>query len=125
VLRSGWNVFDFLIVSITFVSMSEADLPGVTVLRLFRAFRVFRLFRRVESLKLIIEGVGAAMPGVSNAFMILGILMGIWSIIGVEFYRHYAEQEFGNFLKAMFTMWQVRAWLAVRLAVRPSNRLTD
>jgi hypothetical protein len=109
--HSGWNWFDTLIVFITFVSMSEAELPGITVLRLFRAFRVFRLFRRVESLKLIIEGVSAAMPGVMNAFTILAILMGIWSIIGVEFFREHADEEFGNFLKAMFTMWQVRARL--------------
>lgn len=127
----GWNIFDFVIVVITVISMIFEDLPGISVLRLFRAFRVFRLFKRVESLKIIIEGaraprlasfaahvaltptvrptsgVGASMPGVSNAFMILGILMGIWSIIGVEFFRDYADEEFGNFARAMFTMWQV------------------
>mmetsp|Transcript_9447 Transcript_9447/g.24480 ORF Transcript_9447/g.24480 Transcript_9447/m.24480 type:complete len:480 (+) Transcript_9447:44-1483(+) len=105
--KSGWNVFDFIIVTITALSLSLENVPGISVLRLFRAFRVFRLFRRVDSLKLIIEGVGASMPGVANAFMILGILMGIWSIIGVEFYAPYADEEFGNFAKAMFTMWQV------------------
>jgi voltage-gated sodium channel len=110
--RSGWNVFDFVIVLVTLVSMSNANLPGVSVLRLFRAFRVFRLFRRIESLRIIIEGIMAALPGVGNAFVLLGLLMGIWSIIGVEFFREYADEEFGNFLKAMFTMWQVRACLA-------------
>lgn len=69
-------MFDFLIVTITVLSLTLDNIPGISVLRLFRAFRVFRLFRRVESLKLIIEGVGASMPGVANAFMILGILMG-------------------------------------------------
>ena len=93
--------------TVTFVSMGNPNLPGVTVLRLFRAFRVFRLFKRVESLRIIIEGVGASLPGVGNAFVLLGLLMGIWAIIGVEFFSEYADDEFGNFLKAMFTMWQV------------------
>jgi len=39
--------------------------------RLFRAFRVFRLFKRVESLRIIIEGVIASLPGVMNAFLVL------------------------------------------------------
>ncbi|KAG8466212.1 hypothetical protein KFE25_001968 [Diacronema lutheri] len=105
--HSAWNVFDCAIVTITFVSLSEVPLPGVSVLRLFRAFRVFRLFKRVDSLKVIIDGVAASMPGVANAFMILGILMGIWAIIGVQFFAEFAPQEFGTFLRAMFTMWQV------------------
>jgi hypothetical protein len=31
---------------------------------------VFRLFKRVPSLKIIIEGVIASMPGVANAFVV-------------------------------------------------------
>merc|ERR1719204_155261 len=104
---SGWNWFDFIIVGISIISIAFPTLPGITVLRLFRAFRVFRLFKRIDSLKKIIEGVLHAIPGVSQAFMIMLILMGIWSVIGVEFYRDLAPQEFGNFLKAMFTMFQV------------------
>lgn len=87
--------------------MSAQDLPGVSVLRLFRAFRVFRLFKRVESLRKIIESVVASMRGVGNAFAVLAILMGIWSIIGVEFFGAARPQLFGTFAAAMFTMWQV------------------
>jgi len=105
--QSGWNWFDFIIVLISLLSLGLGNLPGISVLRLFRAFRVFRLFKRVPSLKLIIEGVVASLPGVSNAFVVLGILMGIWSIMGVEFFKKYDEQSFGDFFKAMFTMWQI------------------
>jgi hypothetical protein len=110
---SGWNIFDFVIVVISLMSLMLSDLPGISVLRLFRAFRVFRLFKRIPSLRMIIEGVLASLPGVFNAFLVLGILMGIWSIMGVEFYRDkrglMGDTEvgpacFGNFFKAMFTM---------------------
>jgi voltage-gated sodium channel len=105
--QSGWNWFDFIIVLISLMSLMLSDLPGISVLRLFRAFRVFRLFKRVPSLKMIIEGILASLPGVMNAFLVLGILMGIWSIMGVEFFKDFEPMYFGNFMKAMFTMWQV------------------
>mmetsp|Transcript_38848 Transcript_38848/g.96045 ORF Transcript_38848/g.96045 Transcript_38848/m.96045 type:complete len:595 (-) Transcript_38848:589-2373(-) len=105
--RSAWNVFDVFIVLISWLSMFGGNIPGISVLRLFRAFRVFRLFKRVESLRAIIEGVLASMKGVGNAFAILGILMGIWSCIGVEFFADAQPELFGNLLKSMFTMWQV------------------
>jgi voltage-gated sodium channel len=104
---SGWNWFDFVIVMISLLSLVMKDLPGISVLRLFRAFRVFRLFKRIKSLKLIIDGVLASLPGVANAFIVLGILMGIWSIMGVEFFGEESPDEFGTFLAAMFTMWQI------------------
>jgi len=105
--KSGWNWFDFIIVGISIMAMVLPDLPGITVLRLFRAFRVFRLFKRIPSLKKIIEGVLQAIPGVTQAFAVMIILMGIWSVIGVEFFREATPQEFGDFFRAMFTMFQV------------------
>jgi len=106
-LASAWNWFDLFIVVVGWVSLANAQMPGISVLRLFRALKVLRLFRRIESIKVIVEGVAAAMPGMANAFIILGILMGIWAIIGVQFFAEFAPQEFGTFLRAMFTMWQV------------------
>ena len=38
---------------------------------------------------------------------VLGIIMGIWSILGVEFFATYNAEYFGTFARAMFTMWQV------------------
>jgi len=105
--KSGWNWFDFIIVIISLLALLVPELPGISVLRLFRAFRVFRLFKRIESLKLIIDGVMASLPGVFNAFLVLGILMGIWSIMGVEFFGEISEEEFGTFMKGMFSMWQI------------------
>ena len=95
------------------MSMVMSDLPGITVLRLFRAFRVFRLFKRIPSLKLIIEGIIASLPGVFNAFLVLGILMGIWSIMGVEFFQDDNEEAFGDFIRAMFTVRVVPSVLSL------------
>ena len=65
------------------------QLPGpLSLLRLMRAFRVFRLFKRVKSLNKIIVSLGKAIPGVMNAFLIMLIVMCIYAILGVEFFKY-------------------------------------
>jgi len=105
--KSSWNWFDFIIVVVSLMVLVSEDIPGISILRLFRAFRVFRLFKRIKSLKLIIEGVFGALPGVAQAFVVLCVLMGIWSILGVQFFGNDAPEEFKNFTTAMFTMFQI------------------
>lgn len=91
--RSGWNVFDAVVVSIGLINMAKLPLPSAfSMLRMMRAFRVFRLFKRVESLNKIIVAIVHAVPGVINAFLILFIVMAIYAILAVEFYTHMAEE---------------------------------
>ena len=96
--KSGWNVFDLLIVTLGTVSILEtlADttiLPkSLSLLRPFRAFRVFRLFKRVPSLNKIMVALGKAIPGVSNAFLIMVIIMMIYAILAVEFFSQFGKE---------------------------------
>lgn len=130
--KSGWNVFDFVVVMIGVLTMLKLPLPGpLKLLRMMRAFRVFRLFKRVQSLKKIMESLARAVPGVINAFVILVLVMCIYAILGVEFFRlfgdggHFVNEDgkkvglttsrgqdygweyFGNFPKSLYTMFQV------------------
>lgn len=105
--RSAWNWFDFLVVMISLISLGISNMPGITVLRLFRAFRVFRLLKRIPSLRKIVIGVAHALPGVASAFMLLGLVMGIWSILGVGFFKDEFPDHYGDFFKAMLTMFQI------------------
>lgn len=105
--ESSWNTFDFVVVLASMLSVALPDFPGVSVLRLFRTFRILRLFKRVVTLRIIIEGIVAALPGVANAFIVTTILMGIWGIMGVDFFREYKPDEFGTFMKSMYTMWKI------------------
>lgn len=131
---NGWNIFDFIVVSIGVINTMQLDLPpALSLLRMMRAFRVFRLFKRVKSLNKIIVSIAKAVPGVLNAFLILAIVMSIYAILGVEFYQEvgqyckskarpeYAhdvwfktarghcagEEYFGSFSKSLFSFFQV------------------
>lgn len=141
--RSGWNIFDAVVVAIGVINMLELPLPpAFSLLRMMRAFRVFRLFKRVKSLNKIIVSIVHSIPGVSNAFLILGIVMAIYSILAVEFYTHMAEdcqedsgdrrfitprgkcvgpEYFGTFSRSFYTFFQVltgESWS--EMVARPS-----
>jgi len=51
----GWNIFDFLVVTISILAAAQTGLPGISILRLLRVFRVLRLFPRLQSLRMIIN----------------------------------------------------------------------
>lgn len=108
--KDPWNVFDFVIVWVSLLSMVARDVPGISVLRLFRSFRVFRLFKRIRQLKLIIEAVMKSLPGVCNAFVVLLLIMSIWAIIAVQFFREdewLGPTHFGDFFRALVTFFQI------------------
>eukprot|EP00747_Dinoflagellata_sp_TGD_P147705 gnl/TRDRNA2_/TRDRNA2_176844_c1_seq20.p1 gnl/TRDRNA2_/TRDRNA2_176844_c1~~gnl/TRDRNA2_/TRDRNA2_176844_c1_seq20.p1 ORF type:complete len:486 (+),score=102.07 gnl/TRDRNA2_/TRDRNA2_176844_c1_seq20:146-1603(+) len=131
--RSGWNIFDFAVVSIgIFMSLNLPLPPSLSLLRMIRAFRVFRLFKRVKNLNKIIVALVRAVPGVMNAFLIQAITMCIFSILAVEFYQNIGkvcdadgicgpcsneyitsrgdcigDEYFGSFLKSLYTFFQV------------------
>lgn len=130
--KSGWNIFDFLVVVIGWMFQLNLPLPGpMKLLRMMRAFRVFRLFKRVKSLKKIMDSLANAIPGVMNAFLIQLIVMCIYAIIAVDRFQDYGEggffvnegdkeiplktgrgqdfgfEYFGDFGKSLYTMFQV------------------
>lgn len=126
--RSGWNIFDVVVVTIGIINMMHLPLPdSFSMLRMMRAFRVFRLFKRVRSLNKIITALAHAVPGVVNAFLLLTIVMCIYAILAVEFFINvgencheayssmapslrglcFGEEYFGSFSKSLYSFFQV------------------
>ena len=70
------NVFDFLIITISLISLGPFKLP-VNIIRLMRTFRVLRLFGRLKSLRQIFLALTASLIPVANTFFILFIIIAI------------------------------------------------
>jgi len=104
---SAWNIFDFVIVAISLLSLYMSNLPGISVLRLFRAFRVVRLFKRIKTMRKMMDSIMRSLPGMAIAFSALFLIMGIYAIIGVNFWMESFPDEFGNFLKAILSLLQI------------------
>jgi len=134
--KSGWNIFDLIVVTVGCLSLLDVQLGPLEMLRMLRAFRVFRLFKRIQSLNKIMTSLGRAVPGVINAFGLMLIFMCIYAILAVDLFANFGEggvyytngngtwddtavdsgtargfyygaEYYGTFFRALFTLFQV------------------
>jgi voltage-gated sodium channel len=68
-LRSGWNVFDILVVCIALVPASGP----ASVLRGLRVLRVFRLLTVVPSMRRVVTAFLHAIPGLSSVMALMSV----------------------------------------------------
>mmetsp|Transcript_96101 Transcript_96101/g.150342 ORF Transcript_96101/g.150342 Transcript_96101/m.150342 type:complete len:357 (+) Transcript_96101:3-1073(+) len=128
--QSWWNWFDLLVVSIGVLDSCRVPLPGpMKLIRMLRAFRVFRLFGRIQSLKKILVMIHSAIPGVGAAFMLNTIMLCIYAVLAVDFFKDihrdcmepevpfpgaittrgkcFGEDYYGTFFRSLYTLFQI------------------
>ncbi|MFY9489053.1 MAG: ion transporter [Solirubrobacterales bacterium] len=102
--KSGWNVFDFVIVAVGFI-------PGLrenaTLIRVVRLLRVTRLLRLLKDLRIVVAAVGRSIPGVSSLALASVMLIYVYAMIGWVLFADRNPGEFGNIGEAMLTMFEV------------------
>jgi hypothetical protein len=107
-ISDSWSCFDFFVVMMSLLKPLLENLPvPVTVFRLFRAFRILRLFGRLHSLKKIINALSASFVPVLNAFVIMGIVLLLYAIIGVSFFEERAPDSFGKLDRAVASLFRI------------------
>ncbi|CAF0938668.1 unnamed protein product [Rotaria sordida] len=89
-LRSGWNLLDFIIVVVGFLSviLVQYNVQGFDVksLRAFRVIRPLKLVNGVPSLQIVLNSILRAMlPLLHIALLVLFVII-IYSIIGLELF---------------------------------------
>ncbi len=101
--KSGWNVFDIVIVGITLIPTTD----GLSVLRTFRIFRVLRLITAIGSIRRVVTGMLVAIPGVGSVAGLLLIVFYIGSVISTTLYGEVFPEWFGSLGASMYTLFQV------------------
>ena len=100
--RSGWNVFDFVVITAGFV-------PGVrenaTLLRLVRLLRIVRAVRLLPDLRVLTVAVGRSIPGVASLAVITLLLVYVYGMVGWVIFHEHDPGNFGNVGQAMVTMF--------------------
>ena len=100
--RSGWNVFDFVVVVASFV-------PGVrqnaTLLRLVRLARIVRAVRLLPDLRVLTVAVGRSIPGVASLAVVTLLLVYVYGMIGWVVFHEHDPANFANVGQAMVTMF--------------------
>lgn len=100
--RDGWNNFDFIVVGI---ALAPATGP-LAVLRAMRVFRLMRLVTIVPSMRRVITGMFAALPGVGSVAGVLFVMFYVAGIMGSNFFHEVDPAHFGTLGTTFFTLFQ-------------------
>jgi len=103
--RSGWNIFDFIIVVITLIPVSESDF--LVIARLLRLFRVLRLFQSRPELRHIIDMLIGAIPSIIDIVILMFIIFYVYGIIGSFLFHDLPSGLWDNILTSMLTLFRI------------------
>ena len=101
--RSGWNLFDFVIVGIALVPSAH----GLSVLRAMRILRVLRVISVAPSLRRVVEGFVTALPGMGSVFLLMGIIFYIGAVMATKLFGDAFPEWFGSIGASLYTLFQV------------------
>ena len=101
--RSGWNVFDFLIVGIALMPATH----GLSVLRALRILRVLRVISTAPRLRRVVEGFVTALPGMGSAFLLMGIIFYIGAVMATKLFGASFPEWFGTLGASFYSLFQI------------------
>ena len=101
--RSGWNVFDFLIVGIALMPATH----GLSVLRALRILRVLRVISAAPRLRRVVEGFVTALPGMGSVFLLMGIIFYIGAVMATKLFGASFPEWFGTLGASFYSLFQI------------------
>ena len=101
--RSGWNIFDFVIVGLSLVPGNG----GLSVLRALRILRVLRVISVVPSLRRVVEGFVTALPGMGSVFLLMGIVFYIGAVTATKLFGDAFPEWFGTLGRSGYSLFQI------------------
>lgn len=102
--RSGWNVFDFLIVA---VCLLPAGGPMVAVVRLARILRAARLITQVPRLQVLIGALLRSLPSMVYVSILLGLLFYVYAVMATFLFRGNDPGHFGDLGMSIVSLFRV------------------
>lgn len=102
--KSGWNVFDFVVIGGALLPGLRENATALRVLRLLRIVRVVSLF---PDLRFLIRGMAASLPPIGSMAMLTGLLIYIYGILGWIFFADTDPAHWGDIGEAMLSLFIV------------------
>lgn len=101
--RDGWNLFDFVVVGLALVPSAEA----FSVLRALRVLRLLRLVTIVPSLRRVVGGLIASLPGMGSIFLLILLVYYVAAVMAVNLYGEGFPELFGTLGRSLFTLFTI------------------
>jgi len=102
--KSGWNIFDTIIV---IGSLIPTGGSGVLLARLLRVFRVLRLVSMVPELRLLINALIKAIPRMGYIVLLMFVIFYIYAAIGSILFHPINDVLWGDVSISMLTLFRV------------------
>jgi voltage-gated sodium channel len=119
--RSGWNIFDIIVVGSAFVPNISTI---ATLLRVLRVFRVLRLIDGLAELRLIVSVLVRSLSSMLYVGLLMFICFYIYAVMGVELFAAGQPNEYGTLHEAFFSLFRsltCEDWTDLRYAGLDSN----
>ncbi len=101
--RDPWRLFDLFIVAIALLPATG----NLSILRALRILRVLRIISVVPSLRRVVTGLIAALPGMGSITMLLGLVFYIFAVMATRLYGETFPQWFGSLGDSAYTLFQI------------------
>lgn len=101
--RDPWNLFDLFVVGIALVPATGS----LSVLRALRVLRLLRLVTAVPSLKRVVGGLVAAIPGMGSIMLLLALIFYVFAVMGTKMFGGTNAEQFGSLGATAYTLFQV------------------
>lgn len=105
--KSGWNIFDFLIIGIALMPTSGP----LAVLRALRILRVLRLLSVVPQMRRVINAIGYSIPGMMSVISVLLLLFYVSAVLTTKLFGTHPDPQmqewFGTIGASGYTLFQI------------------
>jgi voltage-gated sodium channel len=111
--RSGWNVFDLLVVGISLLPAAGAT---ATVARVARVLRAARLVSGMPELRLIIGTMLRSIPSLGHVVTLLALLVYVYGVIGHHMFGQADPEHWGALdraAKTLFFIITLEGWIEI------------
>lgn len=107
--RDPWSIFDLLVVGVALVPAAGP----LSVLRSLRIMRALRLVSAVPSMRRVVSGLLAAVPGMASVASLLALVIFVAGVMATKLFGAIAPVYFGDLGTTLFTLFQImtgEAW---------------
>ena len=103
--KSGWNIFDTLIVLISIIPMTGGDMALLG--RLIRIFRVLRMISIIPELRILLNSLLRALPQLGYVVILMFIIFYIYAAVGSTVFSEINETLWGDISISLLTLFRV------------------
>jgi voltage-gated sodium channel len=101
--RDPWGLFDLGVVAIAWMPATGP----LSVLRALRVLRVLRLISVVPSMRLVVEAMLKALPGMGSIVLLMALIFYVFAVMATKLYGELSPERFGSLGASLFTLFQM------------------